>query len=93
MVLLLKCRFRQYGLWERYAELYPNGDLVYTIGSSDFTKDWFFAQVTRSISSSAVDINVFFFFFSKYVSNIVLKIKLNLINCSNLKIVALTYKL
>ncbi|KAG8654871.1 hypothetical protein MANES_05G188300v8 [Manihot esculenta] len=40
-------RFRQYGLWERYAELYPNGDLVYTIGSSDFTKDWFFAQVTR----------------------------------------------
>ncbi|RVW65685.1 Rhamnogalacturonate lyase [Vitis vinifera] len=40
-------RFRQYGLWERYAELYPDGDLVYTIGVSDYTKDWFFAQVTR----------------------------------------------
>ncbi|KAF5740130.1 rhamnogalacturonate lyase B [Tripterygium wilfordii] len=38
---------RQYGLWERYAELYPDGDLVYTIGTSDYTKDWFFAQVTR----------------------------------------------
>ncbi|KAL2537903.1 Rhamnogalacturonate lyase family protein [Forsythia ovata] len=40
-------RFRQYGLWERYAELYPNGDLIYTVGESDYTKDWFFAQVTR----------------------------------------------
>ncbi|XVF36558.1 hypothetical protein REPUB_Repub19eG0067900 [Reevesia pubescens] len=40
-------RFRQYGLWERYAELYPDGDLVYTVGVSDYTKDWFFAQVTR----------------------------------------------
>ncbi|KAJ9187003.1 hypothetical protein P3X46_002503 [Hevea brasiliensis] len=40
-------RFRQYGLWEKYAELYPNGDLVYTVGASDYTKDWFFAQVTR----------------------------------------------
>lgn len=40
-------RFRQYGLWERYAELFPDGDLVYTIGVSDYTKDWFFAQVTR----------------------------------------------
>ncbi|XP_059634547.1 probable rhamnogalacturonate lyase B isoform X2 [Cornus florida] len=40
-------RFRQYGLWDRYAELYPDGDLVYTIGQSDYRKDWFFAQVTR----------------------------------------------
>ncbi|XP_044476134.1 probable rhamnogalacturonate lyase B [Mangifera indica] len=40
-------RFRQYGLWERYAELYPNEDLVYTVGTSDYAKDWFFAQVTR----------------------------------------------
>ncbi|GLT60573.1 hypothetical protein SLA2020_333340 [Shorea laevis] len=40
-------KFRQYGLWERYAELYPDGDLVYTVGSSDYNKDWFFAQVTR----------------------------------------------
>lgn len=40
-------RFRQYGLWERYAELYPDEDLVYTVGESDYTKDWFFAHVTR----------------------------------------------
>ncbi|KAK4791905.1 hypothetical protein SAY86_022340 [Trapa natans] len=40
-------KFRQYGLWERYAELYPDSDLVYTVGISDYRKDWFFAQVTR----------------------------------------------
>ncbi|PON59605.1 Rhamnogalacturonate lyase [Parasponia andersonii] len=40
-------KFRQYGLWERYAELYPDKDLVYTVGVSDYSKDWFFAQVTR----------------------------------------------
>ncbi|XP_057434879.1 probable rhamnogalacturonate lyase B isoform X2 [Lotus japonicus] len=40
-------KFRQYGLWERYADLYPNEDLVYTVGTSDYSKDWFFAQVTR----------------------------------------------
>ncbi|KAK7282912.1 hypothetical protein RIF29_12030 [Crotalaria pallida] len=40
-------RFRQYGLWERYADLYPNEDLVYTVGISDYRKDWFFAQVSR----------------------------------------------
>ncbi|KAJ4701497.1 Rhamnogalacturonate lyase family protein [Melia azedarach] len=40
-------RFRQYGLWERYAELYPHEDLVYTVDVSDYGKDWFFTQVTR----------------------------------------------
>ncbi|KAL1534266.1 rhamnogalacturonan endolyase [Salvia divinorum] len=45
-------RFRQYGLWERYGELYPNGDLVYTIGESNYTTDWFFAHVTRKYSNS-----------------------------------------
>ena len=40
-------RFRQYGLWERYTELYPNHDLVYTVGVSDYHNDWFYAQVTR----------------------------------------------
>ncbi|KAL4558971.1 hypothetical protein LXL04_031097 [Taraxacum kok-saghyz] len=39
--------FRQYGLWERYGELYPEGDLVFTIGVSDYSKDWFYAQVPR----------------------------------------------
>jgi len=37
-------------LWERYAELYPNEDLIYTVGVSDYAKDWFFAQVTRYVS-------------------------------------------
>ncbi|KAL7085417.1 hypothetical protein ACP275_14G280900 [Erythranthe tilingii] len=40
-------RFRQYGLWERYAELYPDGDLIYTVGESNYASDWFFAQVNR----------------------------------------------
>ena len=37
--------YRQYGLWERYAALYPveNGDLVFTVGKSPF------AHVTRRI--------------------------------------------
>ncbi|XP_051124615.1 uncharacterized protein LOC127246974 [Andrographis paniculata] len=40
-------RFRQYGLWDRYTEMYPKDDLVYTVGESDYRKDWFFAQVNR----------------------------------------------
>ncbi|MQL94897.1 hypothetical protein Taro_027568, partial [Colocasia esculenta] len=40
-------RFRQYGLWDRYTDLYPSRDLVYEVGKSDYTKDWFYAQVTR----------------------------------------------
>ncbi|GJQ93566.1 probable rhamnogalacturonate lyase B [Tanacetum coccineum] len=39
--------FRQYGLWERYASLYPSVDLIFTIGESDYKKDWFYAHVTR----------------------------------------------
>ncbi|KAL9262291.1 Rhamnogalacturonate lyase-like protein [Drosera capensis] len=44
-------KFRQYGLWERYAELYPKEDLVYTINVSDYRKDWFYAQVTRKVGN------------------------------------------
>ncbi|PNT64234.1 hypothetical protein BRADI_4g26420v3 [Brachypodium distachyon] len=43
-------KFRQYGLWDRYAELYPNGaDPVFTVGASHYSKDWFFAHVTRKL--------------------------------------------
>jgi len=49
MSLFIIYRFRQYGLWERYAELYPNEDLVYTVGISDYKKEWFFAQNTRFV--------------------------------------------
>ncbi|CAL9147719.1 unnamed protein product [Musa hybrid cultivar] len=40
-------RFRQYGLWERYTDLYPDHDLMYTVGVSNYKKDWFYAHVTR----------------------------------------------
>ncbi|KAG6555730.1 hypothetical protein Mapa_002969 [Marchantia paleacea] len=40
-------KWRNYGLWARYAELYPSEDLVYTVGTSDYTKDWYFAHNTR----------------------------------------------
>ncbi|GLU20223.1 hypothetical protein SLE2022_364330 [Rubroshorea leprosula] len=42
-------RFRQYGLWDRYAEKYPQNDLVFTVGVSNYTRDWFYAHVTRNI--------------------------------------------
>ncbi|URD72612.1 Rhamnogalacturonate lyase [Musa troglodytarum] len=42
-------RFRQYGLWERYTDLYPDHDLMYTVGISDYQKDWFYAHVTRFV--------------------------------------------
>ncbi|KAG9440116.1 hypothetical protein H6P81_020281 [Aristolochia fimbriata] len=42
-----KDRIRQYGLWDRYTELYPNEDPIYTVGSSDYRRDWFFAHVPR----------------------------------------------
>jgi rhamnogalacturonan endolyase len=44
-----KDRYRQYGLWARYAELYPDADPVFTVGQSDASKDWFFAHVTRKV--------------------------------------------
>lgn len=50
-------RFRQYGLWSRYKDLYPEKDLVFTIGSSNYSKDWFFSQVTRY---TIILINFFF---------------------------------
>ncbi|KAL0352438.1 UNVERIFIED_CONTAM: hypothetical protein Scaly_1632500 [Sesamum calycinum] len=46
-------RFRQYGLWERYTDLFPDKDLVYTVGVSDYRKDWFYAQVTRRIGENS----------------------------------------
>ncbi|KAL6905690.1 hypothetical protein ACP4OV_003291 [Aristida adscensionis] len=53
-LFLNKEKYRQYGLWERYAELYPNDDLVYTVGQSDYSKDWFFAHVTRKVGDENV---------------------------------------
>ncbi|KAL0379034.1 UNVERIFIED_CONTAM: hypothetical protein Sradi_3208900 [Sesamum radiatum] len=43
-------KFRQYGLWDRYSDLYPDEDLIYTVGDSDYRKHWFFAHVNRKIN-------------------------------------------
>ncbi|KAH0713435.1 hypothetical protein KY289_009394 [Solanum tuberosum] len=43
--------FRQYGLWKQYSVLYPENDLVYNVGTSIYSKDWFFAHVTRNIGN------------------------------------------
>ncbi|KAK9758372.1 hypothetical protein RND81_01G225500 [Saponaria officinalis] len=45
-------KFRQYGLWDRYTDLYPDEDLVYNIETSDYQKDWFFAQVQRKVNDT-----------------------------------------
>ncbi|KAI5654776.1 hypothetical protein M9H77_31963 [Catharanthus roseus] len=45
-------KWRQYGLWNQYADLYPNQDLLYTVGVSDYSKDWFFAHVNRKVSDN-----------------------------------------
>ncbi|KAB2036924.1 hypothetical protein ES319_D03G036300v1 [Gossypium barbadense] len=42
-------KFRQYGLWDRYSDIYRDSDLVYTVGTSNYSKDWFFAHVPRKI--------------------------------------------
>ncbi|KAL8047044.1 hypothetical protein ABFX02_08G212900 [Erythranthe guttata] len=47
-------KFRQYGLWAGYEEMYPRKDLVFTIGSSNYSKDWFFSQVTRNVGGEYV---------------------------------------
>ncbi|CAN6679844.1 unnamed protein product [Malus baccata var. baccata] len=44
-------KFRQYGLWERYADLYPDEDLIYTVGTDNYSDNWFFAHVTRNIGN------------------------------------------
>ncbi|XP_031095639.1 uncharacterized protein LOC115999846 [Ipomoea triloba] len=42
-------KFRQYGLWDKYTELYPDQDLVFAVGTSSYQIDWFFAHVNRYI--------------------------------------------
>lgn len=47
--LFLSNRYRQYGLWDRYTDVYPDEDLAYTVGISSYQTDWFFAQVNRCV--------------------------------------------
>ncbi|KAF5193833.1 Rhamnogalacturonate lyase [Thalictrum thalictroides] len=46
-VLVNKPNLRQYRLGDRYAELFFDTDLVYTVGVGDYRKDWFFAHEER----------------------------------------------
>ncbi|KAJ9170455.1 hypothetical protein P3X46_018561 [Hevea brasiliensis] len=48
-------KFRQYGLWERYADLYPKNDVIYNVGVSNHIQDWFFAHVTRGIGNKTYE--------------------------------------
>ncbi|XP_057421613.1 uncharacterized protein LOC130715523 isoform X2 [Lotus japonicus] len=50
-----KDKLRQYGLWERYTDLYPRDDLVYIVGDSKYRKDWFYAQVTRHMGNETYE--------------------------------------
>ncbi|CAN1317037.1 Rhamnogalacturonate lyase [Linum perenne] len=49
---LMNKLFRQYGLWSRYADIYPRQDLVYEVGVSNFFEDWFFAHVSRNVGNN-----------------------------------------
>ncbi|TVU20081.1 hypothetical protein EJB05_36273, partial [Eragrostis curvula] len=53
-LFLHKDRYRQYGLWDTYAVLYPENDLVFTVGKSNYSTDWFFAHVTRKVGNKVV---------------------------------------
>ncbi|CAH8382225.1 unnamed protein product [Eruca vesicaria subsp. sativa] len=48
-------RFRQYGLWDRYSALYPKEDVTFTVGKSDYKKDWFFAHLNRRIGEKKLE--------------------------------------
>ncbi|CAM8902215.1 unnamed protein product [Rhodiola kirilowii] len=45
-------KYKQYGLWKRYSELYPGDDISFTINENNYSTDWFFAQVTRKIGDN-----------------------------------------
>ncbi|KAH6784507.1 Rhamnogalacturonate lyase family protein [Perilla frutescens var. hirtella] len=48
-------KYRQYGLWDRYKDLYPTKDLVYDVEFDDYRKDWFFAHVTRNMGNNTYE--------------------------------------
>lgn len=48
-------KFRQYGLWDRYTDLYPDQDLVFRVGVDNYQTDWFFAHVTRNTGNNSYE--------------------------------------
>ncbi|CAN1328609.1 hypothetical protein LINPERPRIM_LOCUS34467, partial [Linum perenne] len=45
-------KYRQYGLWLQYPVVYPKDDVVFEVGVSNYSKDWFFAHVLRSAAGN-----------------------------------------
>nr|XP_016448768.1 PREDICTED: probable rhamnogalacturonate lyase B [Nicotiana tabacum] len=56
--------FRQYGLWEQYSALYPDNDLIYNVGTNNYSTDWFFAHVTRNIGNNTYNATTWRIIFS-----------------------------
>ncbi|CAN1166799.1 hypothetical protein LINPERHAP2_LOCUS26884 [Linum perenne] len=48
----MKSRYRQYGLWLQYPVVYPKDDVVFQVGVSNYSKDWFFAHVLRAAGNT-----------------------------------------
>ncbi|XVF61481.1 hypothetical protein PTKIN_Ptkin08bG0133100 [Pterospermum kingtungense] len=44
-------KFRQYGIWDRYSDIYPQSDLVFTVGVSNYSQHWFYAHVPRKVGN------------------------------------------
>ncbi|XVF59127.1 hypothetical protein PTKIN_Ptkin07bG0250400 [Pterospermum kingtungense] len=47
-------KYRQYGLWERYSDIYRHSDLVFTVGVSNYSRDWFYAHVPRHTGNTTL---------------------------------------
>ncbi|CAN1328602.1 Rhamnogalacturonate lyase [Linum perenne] len=47
-----KDKYRQYGLWLQYPVVYPKDDVVFEVGVSNYSKDWFFAHVLRAAGNT-----------------------------------------
>ncbi|XVF61482.1 hypothetical protein PTKIN_Ptkin08bG0133200 [Pterospermum kingtungense] len=45
-------KFRQYGIWDRYSDIYRQGDLVFTVGVSNYSQHWFYAHVPRNVGNN-----------------------------------------
>ncbi|XP_019232851.1 PREDICTED: probable rhamnogalacturonate lyase B [Nicotiana attenuata] len=56
--------FKQYGLWEQYSFLYPKRDLVYNVATSKYSRDWFFAHVTRNVGNNKYEATTWSILFS-----------------------------
>ncbi|KAF6168206.1 hypothetical protein GIB67_011591 [Kingdonia uniflora] len=47
-------KYRQYGLWDRYTDIHPESDQIFTIGVNDSKKDWFFVHGDRKLEGKYI---------------------------------------